>query len=80
MVLPTTLKTRGDLSWLDEQARMIRPFPQRSYLLFQSFTGDSDCPMFRSSISRNASGDITGCLKPIVCSGSDDGLVEAALI
>lgn len=33
--------------------------------------------MFLSSISHSASGDMTGCLEPVVCIGSDEGLIEA---
>jgi hypothetical protein len=33
--------------------------------------------MFLSSISRNAVGDIAGCLELVVCIGSDEGLIEA---
>ncbi len=77
MMLSPSTKAFGEQICIEEQTCPVGPLAQGCYLLFQSVTGESGCPMFLSSISRNAVGDIAGCLELVVCIGSDEGLIEA---
>lgn len=79
-MFPSTAEASGNQPLVESEPGMVSPCLQGGYLSFQLLTGESRCAMFLSSISRNASGDITGCLQPVVCNWGDDGLVEAELV